>query len=59
MENSGSTTKGILIMETKQWISGLYNFGIMNLLEIPHFGRWEDVNACAKQIFVLIHGGFL
>jgi hypothetical protein len=31
----------------------------MNLLEIPHFGRGKDVNACVKQILALVHGGIL
>jgi hypothetical protein len=50
IENRGSTLKGILKMESKQWIMGLYNYGIMNLLEIPHFGRGRDVNACVKKL---------
>jgi hypothetical protein len=31
----------------------------MNLLEIPHFGRGKDVNACVKQLLALVHGGIL
>jgi hypothetical protein len=31
----------------------------MNLLEIPHFGRGKDVNACVKQLLARVHGGFL
>jgi hypothetical protein len=31
----------------------------MNLLEIPHFGRGKDVNACVKQLLELVHGGIL
>jgi hypothetical protein len=31
----------------------------MNLLEIPHFGRGEDVNAYVKQLLVRVHGGCL
>jgi hypothetical protein len=31
----------------------------MNLLEIPHFGRGKDVNACVKKILARVHGGFL
>jgi hypothetical protein len=33
---------GKLIMELAQWIAGLYNSGIMNLLDIPHFGRSKN-----------------
>jgi hypothetical protein len=46
-------------LEPKKWIVGLYNTGIMNLLEIPHFGSGKDVNACVKQILELVHGGIL
>jgi hypothetical protein len=31
----------------------------MNLLEIPHFGRGKDVNACVKKLLERVHGGFL
>jgi hypothetical protein len=46
MENKGSTSKGNPIMDPKQWIVELYNYGVMNLLEIPLFDRGNDVNAC-------------
>jgi hypothetical protein len=46
-------------MEPKQWIQGLYNTGIMNLLEIPHFGRGKDVNNCVKKLLEVVHGGIL
>jgi hypothetical protein len=59
MENTGLTSKGILIMEPKQWITRLYNSDIMNLLEIPHYGRGKDVNACIQTLLAHIHGGFL
>jgi hypothetical protein len=48
MESKGVGSYGIPILEPKQWIIGLYNIGIMNLLEIPHFGRGNDVNDCVK-----------
>jgi hypothetical protein len=28
-------------------------------LEIPHFGRGKDVNACVKQLLDLVHEGIL
>jgi hypothetical protein len=31
----------------------------MNLLQIPHFGRGMDVNACVKRNFAHVHIGFL
>lgn len=59
MENKGSTSKGIPIMEPKQWITGLYNSDIMNLLGIPHFSRGRDVKVCVKQLLACVHVGFL
>jgi hypothetical protein len=46
-------------MEPKKWIQGLYNTCIMNLLEIPHFGRGKEVNNCVKHLLAIIHGGIL
>jgi hypothetical protein len=31
----------------------------MNLLEIPHFETWKDVNSYVKQLLFLVHGGIL
>jgi hypothetical protein len=59
MERKGVGPSGDPILELKQWIAGLYNTGIMNLLEIPHFGRGKYVNACVKQLLALVHGGIL
>jgi hypothetical protein len=59
MEKNGKGPLGYLIFEPKQWIAGLYNYGIINFLEIPHFGRGKDVNACMKKLLVRFHRGFL
>jgi hypothetical protein len=59
MKNKRSTSKGIPMIDPTLWIVSLYNSGIMNLLEIPHFDRGRDVNACVKQILECINGGFL
>jgi hypothetical protein len=48
MENKGTISLGVPILELKQWITRLYNTCIMNLLEIPHFGRRKDVNAYVR-----------
>jgi hypothetical protein len=32
MESKGTISSGVPILEPKQWIAGLYNTGIMNLL---------------------------
>jgi hypothetical protein len=47
------------IMEPTQWITWLYNFGIMNLLKIPHFGRCKNVGLCIKKFLAPVHGGIL
>jgi hypothetical protein len=36
------------IMEPAQWIKGLYNSMIMNLMDILHFGRGKKVGLCIK-----------
>jgi hypothetical protein len=48
MEIKGEGPLEDLILGPKQWIAGLYNTGIMNVLEIPHFRRGKDVNECVK-----------
>jgi hypothetical protein len=47
------------VLEPAQWIKGLYNSGIMNLLDIPHFGRGKNVGLCIKQLVARVHGGIL
>jgi hypothetical protein len=59
MDNRGEGPLVDPILEPKQWIIGLYNTRIMNLLEIPHFGRGNDVNFCIKQLLALVHGDIL
>jgi hypothetical protein len=48
---------GKLILEPMQWIIGLYNLGIMNLLDIPHFKCGKKISFCVKQLLARIHGG--
>jgi hypothetical protein len=50
---------GKLIMEPTQWITGLYNYGIINLLDIPQFGHGKNVRLCIKQLVAHIHEGIL
>jgi hypothetical protein len=59
MERKEEGPSGAPILEPKSWIAELYNMGIMNLLEIPHFGRGKGVNSCVKQCLALVHGGIL
>jgi hypothetical protein len=37
----------------------LYNTGIMNLLQIHHFGWGKEVNHCVKKLLSFLHGGIL
>jgi hypothetical protein len=46
-------------MDPTQSITGLYNFGIMNLLDILHFGCGTNVELCVKQLVTHIHGGIM
>jgi hypothetical protein len=59
MERKGTNSSGVPILDPKQWITGLYNRGIMNLLEIPHFGWGKDANNYIKQLLGLVHGGIM
>jgi hypothetical protein len=47
------------ILEPAQWITRFYNSSIMNLLDIPHFGRDKNVGLCVKQLVSCVHGGIL
>jgi hypothetical protein len=47
------------LIELTHWILGLYNTGIMNLLDAPHFGRGNPVNACIKKLLARVHEGIL
>jgi hypothetical protein len=59
MERKVTTSSRVPIIFPKKWIAGLYNTGIMNLLEIPHFGRGKDVDNCVKKLLEFVHGGIL
>jgi hypothetical protein len=47
------------ILQPKPWAVGLTNTWILNLLEIPHFGRGKEVNNCVNKLMAVLHGGFL
>ena len=54
-----SHPKGVVIYEEKQWVLGLKEYEILNFLDIPHFGRIPQVNACVKKLLSYVHGGNL
>jgi len=47
------------IMELAQWITGLYNSDIMNLLDIQHFEHNKNVELYIKQLVTCVHRGIL
>jgi hypothetical protein len=47
------------IMELAQWITGLYNSDIMNLLDIQHFKHNKNVELYVKQLVTCVHRGIL
>jgi hypothetical protein len=57
MESRGEGPSGAPLLEPAQWILGLYNTGIMNLLDIPHFGCGKHINDCVKKLLARVHGG--
>jgi hypothetical protein len=59
LESRGEGPSGAPLLEPAQWILGLYNIGIMNLLDIPHFGCGKYINGCVKQLLARVHGGIL
>jgi hypothetical protein len=44
MESRGEVPLGMPLLAPTQWILGLYNIGIMNLLDIPNFGHDKHIN---------------
>jgi hypothetical protein len=59
MESRGEGPSGAPLLEPAQWILGLYNTWIMNLLDIPHFGHGKHINGRVKQLLARINGGIL
>lgn len=43
---------------SKGWAKTIYKYGIMTMLDVPHFGRSPSINACF-QLLSILHGGFL
>jgi hypothetical protein len=39
--------------------TGLEKIGILNLLDILHFGRSVEINICVKLLLSCVHGGFI
>jgi hypothetical protein len=59
LESRGEGPSGMPLLEPTQWILGLYNTDIMNLLDILHFRHGKHINGCVKQLLARVHGGIL
>jgi len=43
----------------KVWAKRLERVGILNLFEITHFFRSQEVKSCVKMMLTCVHGGYL
>ena len=46
-------------LETKRWVLGLHKASMLNLLQIPHFGRNLINDICVWKLLALVHGDAL
>lgn len=49
----------VVKVEPMLWARGLSNAGILNLLNIPHFGRYNITTICVRQLLALVNEGCL
>jgi hypothetical protein len=49
----------LVVIEPKIWETWLQKVGLMNLFDIPHFGRSVEINAYVKMLLSCVHGGYL
>ena len=52
------TTK-VEALTLQAWIASLQPSGLLNLLQIPHFERSNEINAIVKFLLSYVHGGHL
>ena len=41
------------------WASGLDQSGLLGLINMPHFGQFNEAYACVKKMLACFHGGAL
>ena len=41
------------------WVQGLNKSRLLGIINMPHFGRLNESNACVKQLLARFHGGTL
>ena len=53
------TEDGTIHIVPIEWARGLHKYGLLSLMDMPHFGLIVEVNTCVKQLLVYFHGGCL
>jgi hypothetical protein len=46
------------VVELKVWARGLEQASLLNLFDIPQFGRSEEINACVNMLLKYVHDGY-
>ena len=52
------TTK-VEALTSQAWIASLQPSGLLNLLQIPHFGHSHEINAVIKVLLSCVHEGHI
>lgn len=47
------------ILEPHQWSQGLRRLVLLNMLNVPHFGRSTSNTSCVQQLLISVHDGCL
>ena len=58
-ESLPSVAGGPVVCIPQPWAQVLDKSGLLGLINMPHFGRLNEVNACVKQLLACFHGGML
>ena len=51
--------RGMIKHTPHEWEDRLDRAGLLGIINMMHFGRSTEVNACMKQLLACFHGGFL
>jgi hypothetical protein len=54
-----SSETHMIVIEPQVWARGLQKVGLLNLFDIPHFGRSQEINACVKMLLSCVHRGYM
>jgi hypothetical protein len=47
------------IAKLQVWDRGLEQVGLLNLFDIPHFGRIQEINICVNMVLRCVHDDYL